>query len=471
MYYANAFEVTFDGPDDPENPKNWSKKTKWGATIIVSAFTFISPVSSSMAAPALGNIGRDLGATNQTVLTLSLSIFVLAYAVGPLFLGPLSEIYGRVIILQSANAFFLAFNIGCGFAQTIPQLIVFRFLAGLGGSAPLALGGGVLSDLYHAHERGRAISIYSLMPLLGPAVGPIAGGFIALTTTWRWCFWSTSILTVVVQAFGLIYLRETYAPRILGKKAKRLRQETGEQAWRTQFEKLSPTLGNALRTAFVRPFRLLGTQPIVQVMAVYQAYLYGLLYLVLTSFPIIFRSVYGFNSGIAGLNYISLGLGFFIGTQIGAVLTDRIYRRKLKQNNGVGKPEFRIPLMIPGACLVPIGLFIYGWTADAGVHWIAPNIGSFIFSLGSIMTFQGTQTFIVDSYQTYAASAIAACTTLRSLAGFGFPLFASSLYDALGLGWGNSLLGFLALGIGIPAPLALWRWGEMLRARSQFAAG
>lgn len=109
-----------------------------------------------------------------------LSIFVLAYAIGPLFLGPLSEIYGRVIVLQLSNLFFLAFNIGCGFAQTKDQLIAFRFLSGLGGSAPLALGGGVLSDCWRAEERGKSISIYSLAPLLGPAVGPIAGGFIAM---------------------------------------------------------------------------------------------------------------------------------------------------------------------------------------------------------------------------------------------------------------------------------------------------
>lgn len=172
--------MTWDGPDDPDNPKNWTFRKKWAATLIVSSFTFISPVSSSMVAPALGKIGQDLGITQEVELSLTLSIFVLAYAIGPLFLGPLSEIYGRVIVLQLSNMFFLAWNIGCGFAQTKGQLIAFRFLSGLGGSAPLALGGGVLSDCWHAEERGKAISIYSLAPLLGPAVGPIGGGFIAL---------------------------------------------------------------------------------------------------------------------------------------------------------------------------------------------------------------------------------------------------------------------------------------------------
>jgi multidrug resistance protein len=424
-----------------------------------------------MSAPALPSIGEDLNIDNVSELSLTLSIFVLGYAVGPLFLGPLSEIYGRVRVLQLSNLFFFAFNLGCGFAQNKGELIAFRFLSGLGGSAPLALGGGVLSDCYRAEERGRAISIYSLAPLLGPAIGPIAGGFIALKTTWRWCFWSTSILTVLVQGLGLIYLQETYPPRLLAMKAANLRKSTGNEAYHTEWETPDRTLTNVLRVSLVRPFKLLFTQPIIQVLALYQAYIYGLMYLVLTTFPVVFEQTYHENTGIAGLNYLSLGIGFFLGTQICAPLNDRIYRRLKARNNGVGKPEFRMPLMIPGAILVPAGLFIYGWTSHNAVHWIAPNIGAALFAAGTIVGFQCMQTYVVDAYTRYAASAVGATTVLRSLAGFAFPLFARQMYNALGLGWGNSLLAFVAIGIGIPAPWVMWRFGEGLRGRSQFAAG
>ena len=127
--------------------------------------------------------------------------------------------------------------------------------------------------------------------------------------------------------------------------------------------------------------------------------------------------------------------------------------------------------MVPGACLVPIGLFIYGWTSFYHTHWIGPNIGAAIFSAGVIIGFQCTQTYLVDAYTRFAASAVAAATVLRSLAGFGFPLFAPYMYNALGLGWGNSMLGFIAVGLGIPAPFLLWRYGDRLRARSTYAAG
>lgn len=175
--------VSWNGPDDPENPKNWKMKRKWIATFVVSSFTFISPVASAMVAPALPQMNQDLGVTNGVLSQMMLSIFLLAYAVGPLFLGPLSELYGRVPVLQLANLVFLIFNLVCGFAKTGTQMLIFRFFAGIGGSAPLAIGGGILADCFWPEQRGKAIAIYSLAPLLGPAAGPIAGGFISQNTT------------------------------------------------------------------------------------------------------------------------------------------------------------------------------------------------------------------------------------------------------------------------------------------------
>lgn len=167
--------VTWDGKNDPRNPLCWTKRKKWIATVLVSSFTFISPVASTMVAPALPDIAQQFDITSKTEQMLVMSIFLLAYAVGPFVLGPLSEIYGRVVVLQSANMVYLIFNTACGFAQTKEQMMAFRFLSGLGGSAPQAIGGGVLSDCWAKEERGSAIALYSLAPFLGPAVGPIAG--------------------------------------------------------------------------------------------------------------------------------------------------------------------------------------------------------------------------------------------------------------------------------------------------------
>lgn len=426
-----------------------------------------------MVAPALPAIGKELHITNEVELSLTLSIFVLAYAVGPLFLGPLSELYGRSRVLQLSNILYFFFNLGCALAQTKAQLIIFRFLAGLGGSAPLAIGGGVLGDLFTADERGRAIAIYSLAPLLGPAIGPIAGGFVAQNTTWRWIFYATTMADGLVQLLGIYYLQESFPPLILQRKKLKMIKETGNQNLYTEFDQPDRTVFKALRIAMSRPFRLLGTQPIVQVLCIYMAYLYGLIYLVLSTFPTLWTSPEHYHErvGVAGLNYIALGIGFGLGTQISAPFQDRVYRALKRRANNVGRPEFRVILMIPGAFLVPVGLFIYGWTSEYTTHWIGPDIGVAIFCAGTVIGFQCIQTYIVDSYTTYAASALAACTVLRSLAGFGFPLFAPYMYSALGYGWGNSLLAFLAIGIGWPGPFLLWKYGERLRKRSTYATG
>ena len=302
-------------------------------------------------------------------------------------------------------------------------------------------------------------------------MGPIAGGFIAENTTWRWAFYATSIADALVQLSGLFYLRETYPPTLLHRKAKKLRKETGNSELYTEYERASKSLSKTIKVALKRPFKLLGTQVIIQVLAVYMTYLYGVLYLVLSTYPTVWETVYHESIGIGGLNYISLGLGLFAGTQVCAPINDRIYRRLKRDNGGVGEPEFRIPLMFPSSLLVPIGLFLYGWSAQYDVQWIVPNIGIAIYGAGVIIGFQCIQTYIVDSYTQFAASALAGITVTRSLAGFGFPLFAPYMYAALGYGWGNSVLGFIAVAVGLPAPILLWYYGFKLRARSTYASG
>ncbi|EEY15019.1 polyamine transporter 1 [Verticillium alfalfae VaMs.102] len=344
-----------------------------------------------------------------------MSIFVLAYALGPLAWGPLSELYGRIIVLQLTNLFYMFFNLGCGLAQTKGQMIAFRFLAGLGGSAPMAIGGGVLSDLFTAEERGRAMGMYSLTPLLGPALGPIAGGYVTQETTWRWIFYSTTILTATIQAVGFFVLQETFTPVLLARRKARLMKQTGNEALHTEFDHPDRTVRATLATALTRPFRLLATQLIIQ-------------------------------------------------TRVYALV-------KRRRGAGVGRPEFRVPMMVPGAVLVPAGLLVYGWTAEARTHWMGPNVGAALFAMGTIIGFQCVQGFLVDSYTRYAASAVGAATVLRSLAGFGFPLFGPDVYASLGYGWGNTVLAGVGVVIGWPGPWLLWRFGEGLRKKSPYAAG
>ncbi|ANB15002.1 Tpo1p [Sugiyamaella lignohabitans] len=454
--------------NDQANPKNWSKRHRWAVTLIMASITFISPAASSMVAPAAADIGRELHLSSDIELQLVVSVYLLGYTVGPLFLSPMSEIYGRKWIIQCANAVFLVFNLACGFAQTKSQLIAFRFLTGLGGSAPLSVGGGILGDIWTSHDRGRAMSIYSLGPVLGPSLGPIAAGFIASNTTWRWIFWAISILDGVVLVIAITLFQETYAPTILKQRANKLTKETGIKHI-SKYEDTSLSRKEIWTKNLIRPFKLLSTQPIIQFLTAYMAFIYGLLYLILTTFPKLWTEQYGESTSIGGLNYISVSVGYLLGGQLSSILVDRLYKRLEVKNGGVGRPEFRIPLMFLSSVVLPIGLFWYGWTAQAKTHWILPNIGAAIICFAGMISFGALQIYAVDTYGRYAASALAAIACIRSACGFGFPLFAPYLYNALGYGWGNSLLAFVGFGVGVPLPIVLWRYGAELRRRSPYA--
>ncbi|MCJ1419401.1 hypothetical protein MMC32_005756 [Xylographa parallela] len=464
--------VTWDRPDDTENPKNWSFMARWQVTAISSAFTFISPVSTSMTAPALGTIGRDLNIDQAFEESLTLSIFILANAFGPFLAGPLSEMYGRRPVLQLFNLIYLAFNTACGFARTGPQLIVCRFFAGFGGSASTVIGAGVLGDVWRSEERGLSISIYTLITLLGPTIGPLLGGFITQYSSWRWTFWSVSILDGCIQLIATFFFRETFAPIILGRRAKRMRKETGNSALHTKWERPDRTFARIAAAALARPFILLGTQPIFQCLALYIAYLSGLVYLALTTFPGLWVNNYHESISISGLNYLALAFGYIVGTQACTRLIDIVYRRlKTTRGKGTGQPEYRLPLLLPGALMVPVGLVWYGWSAEKHLAWPMPDIGAAVFAAGVKVGLQCTQLYALDVYPTYAASASAGSMFLRSLFGFAFPLFAPYLYRTLDYGWGNSLLALIALGIGLPIPFLLWVYGPALRRRSPYSVG
>ena len=339
-------------------------------------------------------------------------------------------------------------------------------------SAATAIGGGVLGDVWRPEERGLSVSIYTLITLLSPTTGPLLGGFITQYSSWRWAFWAISILDGCIQLIATFFFRETFAPVLLGRKAERLRKETGNRELRTKWETSDRTFIKIAQDGMSRPFILLATQPILQVLALYIAYIFGLVYLALTTFPALWTEHYNESISISGLNYLALAFGYIIGTQTCTRLLDRIYKHlKETRGNGVGQPEYRLPLLLPGALLLPIGLIWYGWTAQKHLHWIMPDIGAAIFGVGIKYSLQCTQLYALDVYSTYAASASAGSLFLRSLAGFAFPLFAPYLYLSLGLGWGNSVLALIALVIGLPVPFLLWFYGPALRRRSTYAAG
>lgn len=455
-----------DWENDPENARNWSTAKKWTAVSIVSFYTFVSPLASSMMAPGLPEVAQKYGITNSSILALTLSIFLLSFAIGPLIFAPLSEMYGRTWVLHIANIFTMGFSLGCAFAPTTGALIGFRFLSGLAGSAPIAIGAGSIGDMFSERDRASAMAIFSLGPLIGPVVGPIAGGFIAQTIGIKWVFIVIAITCGVASLFGIPLLKETYAPVI------RLQRDASKGIDPEIAVKLHPHLSathgnkwNFFVDNLSRPIIMLFSSLVCFMLSLYMAFMYGIYYLMFATFAELFHNTYGFSAGTGGLAYLGLGIGFLVSTIFGAKWADAAYKHLASKNGGVGTPEMRIPALSFGSLFVPIGLLWYGWSAAAKIHWIMPIIGSGIYGFGMMAVFLPIQLYLVDAF-TFAASATSAAAFFRSLFGFVFPLFGQQMFDRLGLGGGNSLLAGLAIVLGIPFPIFLYYRGAQLRDRN-----
>ncbi|KAJ5713755.1 uncharacterized protein N7483_010936 [Penicillium malachiteum] len=464
----DPFLVAFAEPFDAENPKDWRTGRKWAVTDVLSATGFNRIMVSTIIAPALGTIAKEFD-MNSAESAMALSIYALATAFGPLAIGPLSEVYGRGPILHASNIWFLVWNIACGFANSKGMLIASRFMAGFGASAIYALANGVLGDVWRPEQRGSSLGVYLLIPLLGAAVGPIIGGFMAERTTWRWMFWSTSIFQAVMIIVSFTAFQETYESLILRRRAERIRRETGDPRYYTVDERINANK-SALRVigrALSRPVRLLIFHPIVQISSLISAFNYGILYIVLSTFSDLWTNNYHESVEISGLHYIAVALGEIAGSQLCAKMMDNLYHRLKARANGEHTPELRVPSVFPGTILGSMGLFLYGWATHYRLHWAVVDIGVFITMLGLQMTGMPLQAYVMEAYPEYTGSAGAAQQFMRSLTAFSFPLFAPKMYATLGYGWGNSTLAFLGLFVGLPAPWLLWHYGALLRGKTK----
>lgn len=389
---------------------------------------------------------------------------------GPLLLAPLSEIYGRRIIITLASAFFSIWQIGCALAPNLGGLIAFRILAGIGGSGCLTIGGGVIADLYSVEERGTANAIFTIGPLFGPVLGPIFGGIIAQRAGWQWVFWVLTALGGATTAAVAVLYRETNPAVILRWKAQELGKPLDRQDLRlrrapeTGHKSASPDTWQLIRTGILRPMTFLIKSPIVSLLAVYMSFVFGLLYLLLTTITEVFSENYGWSIEICGLANLGLGVGFAIGLLVVARTSDATVIRLTAANQNVYQPEMRLATCIMFAFFVPISFFWYGWSTDKQTHWIVPIIGMVPFGFAMMGIFAPIQTYIIDIGGEYAASVLAGLTTTRCVFATFLPLAAPSMYASMGLGWGNSLLGFIGLAL-IPGPMLIYKYGAKLRER------
>ncbi|KAL2863050.1 MFS transporter [Aspergillus lucknowensis] len=463
------YVVEFTGPDDSLHPQNWPMRKKFLVSALLAFTTFNSTFTSSIFSAANSVMSSKFGVSTE-VGTLGMSLYVLGFAFGPTLFSPLSELFGRRLPILIGVFGFTVFQFAVATAENLQTVVISRFFGGFFGACPIAVVAAVFSDLYDNRHRGLAITIFTMMVFTGPLFAPFIGGFIVESYLgWRWTEYLPGILGAAAFVLDLFFVEETYPPIILVKKAEELRRRTKNWGIHAKQEEVEIDLGELIAKNFSRPVRILLSEPVLLLLSIYMAFLYGLLYLFMTAYPIVFQQIYGFNKGVSGLPYF----GMIIGELIGGLLIITLqpwYNKKLSSNNDIPVPEWRLPPAIIGAGAFSAGLFWFGWGGyQASVHWIVPTASGLLTGFGLLCIFLQCLNYIIDTYLVFAASALAANSILRSLAGAGFPLFTPYMFNALGVNWTGTLLGCVAVVL-MPIPLLFYLFGSRIRQKSKFAA-
>ncbi|SPO03703.1 probable mfs-multidrug-resistance transporter [Cephalotrichum gorgonifer] len=455
-------------PNDPRSPQNLRPVTKWTITLITAFNTLAVSLMSSAYSGGIREIIAEFH-ISRIVSILGVSLFVLGFAIGPLLWAPLSELFGRQSLFFVTYGALTAFTAGCCGAQNIETLLILRFFAGAFGSSPLTNSGGVIADMFSASERGTATAIFAAAPFLGPVIGPIAGGFLGAGAGWRWVMGFQAIFSGFCWMLGTFAVPETYAPVLLRKRAEKLSKLTGkhyESAIDHAQGKIS--LAGSFKIALSRPWKLLFTEPIVFLLSLYMAIVYGTLYMLFAAFPIVFQQGRGWSSGIGGLAFLGIMVGMFCALAY-TFIDNRRYVRVVKENGGMAPPETRLPPTMVAAVFLPIGLFWFAWTNAPSLHWMIPIASGVPFGFGMVLMFLSIMNYLIDSYTIFAASVLAANSVIRSLFGAAFPLFTGDMYANLGIHWASSIPAFLALAC-VPFPFLFYKYGAAIREKCKYAA-
>lgn len=333
------------------------------------------------------------------------------------------------------------------------MFLAFRFIAGFIGFPALATGAASMGDIWGPQLRDYMISIWGCFAISAPVLGPMLGGFASPAKDWTWTIRQLLWVSAFVFVLLFFFLPETFAPNILSRRARRICRITG----------------NVIFEALVRPFQLCFLEPIVFLLNLYIAFIYGILYIWFEAFPVVFEEIHGFNPGEGGLAFLGILVSTIAITIPGYFWWKNKYQSRHYDKDWNIAPEYQLPPACFGCFALPISIFWFGWTGNfESFHWIVPIIGSMFFAVGDCLIFNSVFCYEAQAYPKYAASVLAGNDFVRSSFGAGFPLFATAMFHNLGVGWACTVLACLTI-VFIPFPFVLWKCGKRIRLASKYA--
>ncbi|KAF7943394.1 hypothetical protein EAE96_011320 [Botrytis aclada] len=458
-----SFEVDFED-NDPDDPRSWPLWYRSYTIFAVSFATWSTVLYSSSYTSSMPGMMKEFSVTSEPLATLGVTTYLLGLATGSLVLAPLSEIWGRRPVYIGSLAFFSLMVLPCALATSLGEVLGVRFVGALAGAAMISNSPGTVADITTDQYRALVFSIWSIGPMNGPVTGPLIGGFAAEYLGWRWTNWIVMILSGCAWiACG--FVKETYAPVILIKKAAKMRKETGDERYWCRYDQ-KKSFYEILKINLSRPFVLCFTEPILWFWNTYIAIIYGILYLCFVAYPIIFTDMRGWSLGQTGLAFLGIGLGTMLGIVAEPLIRKMINSHKKDPETGKVAPEASVSIICIAAVLCPIGQIWFSWTCvPITIHWIWPILAGIPFGAGNTLVFIYGTNYLAGSYGIYSASALAGNSVVRSIVGGTLPLAGPAMYGALNPQWAGTLLGLVQV-ILIPIPFIFYKWGSKIRAKS-----
>ncbi|CAI6093591.1 unnamed protein product [Clonostachys chloroleuca] len=471
--------VDWEGPDDPICARNWSISKRALATAQISLIGFAVGATSGIDATVIPQAAKEFG-VSQIVESVAIGVYLIGIGIGSLVAGPFSETFGRNAVYVVSMIVFMCWILGTALAPNIAAQIVFRFLAGCSSSTPMVCSGGSVADMWNSLEKTWSFPYYTTLSFVGPMVGSIMGAYIGPSShilSWRWAEWVILILSGLVLISVVVTMPETYGPLILEWKAAHYRRITGDSRFRSEHEIEDSTLFSRLRVSMTRPFLMI-TEPIIIAMTMYLSVLYIVLFTFLVGWPYIFERTYGIDQGLAHIIFISM----MIGTVSPALLVPFVYKKTAKvikqaqsQAEGGNKnarfhPEIRLWYgMLGPAVAVPVSLFWMGWTGYSDISIWSPIIASGFFGFGVTGIFICAYMYIIDSYESYSASALTFVALTRYVIAGGMTVAGIPFYENMGTHYTLTILGSISILL-MPIPYLLYFLGHRLREKSKYAA-
>lgn len=468
--------LDWNGKDDVENPRNFSLKRRIASTAAVTFLAFVSTLGGSIYAPAHEQVSARFNVPDEVAI-LPLALYNAGLAFGPLIGSPLCETYGRKVVFLTTTPLFALFTLGAGFSKTIASLIVCRFFAGVFASPAISNASATIVDYTAGKYRTVSLAFYYSIPFFGAVFGPLIGGFLVEYKDWRWTQWTTLFFMVTCYV-PVCFTRETYKKTILQRRAKRLGlADPATEPNRT----LLQTISYFVTTLFFRPLHMLVTEPIVALVCLYNAFMFGLMYTFVVASPWVFQHYYNFSATGQSLSFLGLTTGTITAPFSLIMLDIYLFQPRLKrwrasvqtQLEAGGEPprfppENRLFPAFIGAPLLPAALAVFAWSSRPSIHWIIPIIFQGITIHASLLIYVATSVFVLDAYgPLYGASAAGAAMLSRYTLSTAFPLFALKMYKGLGVGWATTILACCAAAMA-PIPFLFWRYGEGLRSRTKY---